>query len=41
METDASKEFGVDNETSVVETLEDMDVPEKPEAWDSGSKRDD
>ena len=41
METEPPGEPDVDKRTSTVETPEDMDVPEEPEAWDSGSKRGD
>ena len=41
METEPSEEPYRDNRTSTVETPEDVDVPEEPEAWDSGSERGD
>ena len=41
METDATRELRQDKEASAVETTEDRDVPEEPEAWDSGSERGD
>ena len=41
METDTPRELGVDKESSAVETSEDRDVPEEPEACDSGSERGD
>ena len=39
METEPPGEPDGDKRTSTVETPEDMDVPEEPEAWDSGSER--
>ena len=41
METEQPGEPVGDKITSTVETPEDMDVPEEPEAWDSGSERGD
>ena len=41
MDTDTPGELGGDNEASAVETPEDRDVPEEPEAWDSDSARGD
>ena len=41
METEPPGEPDRDKRTSTVETPEDMDVPEEPEAWDSGSERGD
>ena len=41
METEPPGEPDIDKGTSTVETPEDMDVPEEPEAWDSGSERGD
>ena len=41
METETPRELEVDKETIVVETLEDRDVPEELEAWESGSERGD
>ena len=39
METEPPGEPGGDKRTSTVETPEDVDVPEEPEAWDPGSER--
>ena len=39
METDTSGDLRKDKGASMVETTEDRDVPEEPEAWDSGSER--
>ena len=41
METEPPGDSERDNRTSTVETPEDLDVPEEPEAWDSGSERGD
>ena len=41
METEPPGEPERDKRTSTVETPEDCDVPEEPEAWDSGSERGD
>ena len=41
METDTSRELRNDKVPTVVETTEDRDVPDEPEAWDSGSERGD
>ena len=41
MDSDTPTELGVDKEASAVETPNTMDVPEEPEAWDSGSERGD
>ena len=41
METEPRGELGGDKEASTVETSEDLEVPEEPEAWDSGSERGD
>ena len=41
METEPPGEPDRDKRTSTVETPEDVDVPEEPEAWDSGSERGD
>ena len=41
METGPLGEPGRDERTRAVETPEDVDVPEEPEAWDSGSERGD
>ena len=39
METEPPGEPDRTKRTSTVETPEDVDVPEEPEAWDSGSER--
>ena len=41
METEPPGESERDKRASTVETPEDVDVPEEPEAWDSGSERGD
>ena len=41
MEAEPPGEPERDKRTSMVETLEDVDVPEEPEAWDSWSERSD
>ena len=41
MGTEPPGESGRDKIASTVETPEDVDVPEEPEAWDSGSERGD
>ena len=41
METEPPGEPEIDKRTSMVETPEDVDVPEEPETWDSGSERGD
>ena len=41
METEPPGEPDRDKRTSTVETPEDVDVPEEPEAWDLGSERGD
>ena len=41
METEPPGELYRDERTRAVETPEDVDVPEEPEAWDSGSERGD
>ena len=41
METEPPGEPDRDKRTSTAETAEDVDVPEEPEAWDSGSERGD
>ena len=41
METEPPGELDGDKRASTAETAEDVDVPEEPEAWDSGSERSD
>ena len=41
METEQPGESDRDKTVSTAETAEDVDVPEEPEAWDSGSERGD
>ena len=41
METEPPGEPDGDKRASTAETAEDVDVPEEPEAWDSGSERGD
>ena len=41
METEPPGEPDRDQSTTTVETPEDVDVPEEPETWDSGSERGD
>ena len=41
METEPLGEPDRDKSSRVVETAEDVDVPEEPETWDSGSERGD
>ena len=41
METEPPGEPDSDKRTSTVETAEDVDVPEEPEAWDSEFERGD
>ena len=41
METEPPGELDRDKRASTAETAEDVDVPEEPEAWDSGSERGD
>ena len=41
METEPPGEPDGDKRVSTVETPDDVDVPEEPEAWDSGSERGD
>ena len=41
METEPPGEPDGDKRVSTTETPEDVDVPEEPEAWDSGSERGD
>ena len=41
METEPPGELDTDKRASAAETAEDVDVPEEPEAWDSGSERGD
>ena len=41
METGQPGEPGRDKSSRAVETAEDVDVPEEPEAWNSGSERGD